>query len=387
MILNKNIKFIGLASLLLLSATACKKEGCMDVLATNYNEEAKKDDGSCIYPTFEAPNTYTFTDGSGNNTVSYTGQIERLDQLTEMATYVKSGKEAVLSVAVMDAMFQNTGNNGGGNFTFTSTKQLRDKCLATDTAMFNTYFDELATASLSFSETASSGQAGTLTTGTSTYLFASNGMEYAQLIEKGLMGAVFLNQALNVYFGDSKMDVDNSTVVNSSGGEYYTAMEHHWDEAFGYFGAPIDFPTNVSNLRFWAKYCNTQNANLGSNAQLMNAFLKGRAAIAQKQELTIRDEQILIIRKAWEKLSASQAVSYLQEAKANFGTDNAKFLHSLSEAYAFILCLKYVPLETRLITYPQIETLLEENIGNDFWALSLVDLNTAISTLEGIYSL
>ena len=359
----------------------------MDVLATNYNEEAKKDDGSCIYPTFEAPNTYTFTDGSGNNTVSYTGQIERLDQLTEMATYVKSGKEAVLSVAVMDAMFQNTGNNGGGNFTFTSTKQLRDKCLATDTAMFNTYFDELATASLSFSETASSGQAGTLTTGTSTYLFASNGMEYAQLIEKGLMGAVFLNQALNVYFGDSKMDVDNSTVVNSSGGEYYTAMEHHWDEAFGYFGAPIDFPTNVSNLRFWAKYCNTQNANLGSNAQLMNAFLKGRAAIAQKQELTIRDEQILIIRKAWEKLSASQAVSYLQEAKANFGTDNAKFLHSLSEAYAFILCLKYVPLETRLITYPQIETLLEENIGNDFWALSLVDLNTAISTLEGIYSL
>ena len=183
------------------------------------------------------------------------------------------------------------------------------------------------------------------------------------------------------------MDVDNSTVVNSSGGEYYTAMEHHWDEAFGYFGAPIDFPTNVSNLRFWAKYCNTQNANLGSNAQLMNAFLKGRAAIAQKQELTIRDEQILIIRKAWEKLSASQAVSYLQEAKANFGADNAKFLHSLSEAYAFILCLKYVPLETRLITYPQIETLLEENIGNDFWALSLVDLNTAISTLEGIYSL
>jgi hypothetical protein len=360
------MKFIGLTSLLLLSTTACKKEGCIDVLATNYNEEAKKDDGSCIYPTFEIPTTYVFADASGNNTVSYSGQIERLDQLTELATYVKSGKEAVLSAAVMDAMFQNTGNNGGGNFTFTSTKQLRDKCLATDTAMFGAYFDELAAASLSFSETASSGQAGTLTTGTSTYLFAANG---------------------NVYFGDSKMDVDNSTAVNSSGGEYYTAMEHHWDEAFGYFGAPIDFPTNVSNLRFWAKYCNSQNATLGSNAQLMNAFLKGRAAIAQKQELTIRDEQILIIRKAWEKLSASQAVSYLQEAKANFGTDNAKFLHSLSEAYSFILCLKYVPLETRLITYPQIETLLEENIGNDFWAVSLLDLNTAISTLEGIYSL
>jgi hypothetical protein len=31
----------------------CKKEGCTDVTATNYNEEAKKDDGSCIYPVDE----------------------------------------------------------------------------------------------------------------------------------------------------------------------------------------------------------------------------------------------------------------------------------------------------------------------------------------------
>lgn len=37
-----------------LSTTAsCKKEGCTDVNAINYNEEAKKDDGSCEYPTDE----------------------------------------------------------------------------------------------------------------------------------------------------------------------------------------------------------------------------------------------------------------------------------------------------------------------------------------------
>ena len=80
MILNKNIKFIGITSLLLLSTTACKKEGCMDVLATNYNEEAKKDDGSCIYPTFEVPTTYAFTDASGNNisTISYTTKDKNL---------------------------------------------------------------------------------------------------------------------------------------------------------------------------------------------------------------------------------------------------------------------------------------------------------------------
>ena len=30
--------------------TSCKKEGCIDVNANNYNVEAKKDDASCTYP-------------------------------------------------------------------------------------------------------------------------------------------------------------------------------------------------------------------------------------------------------------------------------------------------------------------------------------------------
>ena len=32
-----------------LSATSCKKKGCMDLEASNYNKEAKKDDGTCVY--------------------------------------------------------------------------------------------------------------------------------------------------------------------------------------------------------------------------------------------------------------------------------------------------------------------------------------------------
>lgn len=34
----------------MLIITGCKKEGCTDSNATNYNSEAKKNDGSCIYP-------------------------------------------------------------------------------------------------------------------------------------------------------------------------------------------------------------------------------------------------------------------------------------------------------------------------------------------------
>lgn len=372
--------FIG--SLLLISS--CKKKGCTDENALNYNAEAKKDDGSCTL--LNIPTTYTFTDEAGNNTVSYQGQTERLNQLQELTAYLKSGTTETLTIDVLTAMFANVGGNGAGNFTFTSSKQLKDKCFASDVSLFETYFEEQVTASVDYMETATSGQAGTLSSGTSIYLFAANGMEYAQVIEKGLMGAVFMNQALAVYFGSEKMNVDNNSAEDPENGDYFTTMEHHWDEAFGYFGAPTDFPSNTSDLRFWAKYCNAQNANLNSNSILMNAFLKGRAVISQKADISLRDEAIKTIQLTWEKLAASQAKTYLEEAKSNFGVDNAKFLHELSEAYAFILCLKYVPLETRVISYTTIDSLLNTDLGTDFWSITLVNLNTAIAKLNSTYS-
>jgi len=377
----KKIGYLILATTFI--TASCNKKGCTDSEALNYNEKSKKDDGTCTYFVLEVPATYSFTDGT-NNTVSYSGQTERLDQMTEMTTYMKTGTTSVISYSVLTDMFSNTGGNGNGNFSFTSAKKLQDKCLAADTSLFIDYMDSLVLASQSFAIVAADGQAGTLTSGTSTYLFGANGMEYVQVIEKGLMGAVFMYQATNVYFGSDKMSADNTTAVDATGGEYYTAMEHHWDEAFGYFGVPVDFPTNITGIRFWGKYCNTRDAQLGCNAVMMNSFKRGRAAISQ-DKLEIRDEEILNLRKMWEKISAAQAVAYLEEAKIYFGTDNAKFLHVLSEAYAFIMSLKYVPLETRVITYAQIDDLLTNTIGTDFWAVTQVDLTNAINTIEGIY--
>jgi len=60
------------------------------------------------------------------------------------------------------------------------------------------------------------------------------------------MGACLYYQATSVYMGASKMDVDNETIVPGEG----TAMQHHWDEAFGYFSVPKDFPLNKSGLFF-----------------------------------------------------------------------------------------------------------------------------------------
>lgn len=369
-----------------LGFTACKKKGCMDEAALNYSKEAKKSDNSCVYGALvNVPTTYLFKDAKGNNTVNYEGQTERLNQLSELSSYMKSGTSHVLDYLQLTNMFENFGGDGGGSFTFTSSKQLKDKCFPVDVSKYEGYMQELTIASADFANEASAGQAGVISSGASTYLFAANGIEYAQLIEKGLMGAVFMYQATHVYFGSDKMNADNTTPEDPGAGKYYTKKEHHWDEAFGYFDAPIDFPTNKDGLRFWAKYCNNTDTRIGSNKKMMNAFLKGRALISQGYSQELIMEQVSIIQKTWEQISAAQAINYLEGARTNFGSDNAKFLHQLSEAYGFILCLKYAPLDSRVITYSEIEELLETTIGNNFWSVTNTDLTNAINKLNAIY--
>lgn len=379
---NPNIKVIAIALLAIVSVTSCKKKGCTDPAAYNYSSEAKKDDGSCSYDSpYTIPSTYDFTDVNGNNTVNYSGQTERLNQLREMVVLMKSATSAIVYPEDLKAMFANTGGNGNGNFSFTSTKQLKDKCFSVDQALFETWMDKLALASVSFSSQAADGQAGVLTSGTSTYLFDENGKEYLQFIEKGLMGAVFMNQALNVYFVE-EINVDNTTAVDVVNGKYYTEMEHHFDEAFGYFGVDIDFPTTIPN-DFWGKYCNNQNAILNSNADMMSNFRKGRAAITNNY-LTDRDKAITAISKEWEEISAFQAKKYLQDAIGFFGNDDAKYLHALSEAYAFSWNLRYAPEATRRFT-PTAHTSLMNLYKSNFWEMTIADLNAIISELDAKY--
>ena len=363
---------------------SCKKEGCTDIAATNYNDEAEKDDNSCIYAepivSYTIPTTYAFTDDSGVSTVNYSGQTERLNQLREMVVYMKTATSTSVTSQKLKDMFANTNGNGNGAFSFTSTKQLKDKCFAIDQPLFENFMDSIALVSQDFSQTASSGQAGKLITlDNKTYLYSQNGIEYLQLIEKGLMGAVFMNQALNSYFSSTKMNVDNTTNVV---GTNYTTMEHHWDEAFGYFGVESNFPS-VIPTDFWGKYSNSVNLNIASNTSMMDNFLKGRAAISNNI-LADRDASIVEIRTMWEKISAQQAINYLTDAANSFGSDQAKLLHVLSEAYAFTLCLRYAPLETRKLSNAELDAILAK-FGTNFWNISLLKINEIKADLDAKY--
>ena len=373
----------------ILLITACKKKGCIDPSADNYDPDAEKDNATCVYSGLELPSTYAFVDSNGNSTVSYTGQTERLDQMDELMTYIRSGNANTLDAQIMNDMFSNTGGNGNGNFSFTSTKELLNKCFATDTGLIQGYFTEIATASVDHPFLAEPGLAGTYnsSTGTETYLLNSGGIEYAEVIEKTIMGAVFMYQATQVYLGDEKMNADNTMAVDPGAGEYYTEMEHHWDEAFGYFGVPINFPSTTLGIRYWGVACNETGSS--NNTRMMNHFKRGRAAIVAVDYFT-RNNEIESIIERWEEIAAENAYLQIREAKSEHNDDflllTGEYFHALSMAYGYIQSLKYLPVSTRKISYTQIEALLDDKIGNNFWNTTWTSLDEAEDELDNIYN-
>lgn len=77
-----------LASAGLVLATSCKKEGCTDPAANNYDEKAKKDDGSCTYT---VTNWYTEVTYNGETYRQLPSHITSNQTLTADAKWMLSG--------------------------------------------------------------------------------------------------------------------------------------------------------------------------------------------------------------------------------------------------------------------------------------------------------
>jgi len=326
---------------------------------------------------YDVPDTYNFEN------VDYSGQTTRLNMMEEMTAYMKTGNEgAVLDAEKLKNMYANTGDAFDDDALNSASKDLKTKTFSLDQSLFEEYMDLIAEASQSAGQTGSNGTAGLVTSndGAKTYLLAANGFEYTQLIEKGLMGACFYYQATAVYLDEERIGsaVDNTEVTDGKG----TDMEHHWDEAFGYLGVPADFPSTTEGARFWGKYSNGRDALLGTNEALMDAFTKGRAAISAK-DMDTKNEMIPVIRENWEKVAAGTAIHYINSALGSF-SDDALRSHTLSEAYAFTLALKYNP--DRIISTEQINEIFEL-IGDNLYEVSSDDLNTAKDKLADWYEM
>lgn len=358
------------SALLIAGITSCKKEKTEESTPT------------------QTKTTFTF-ERNGVTTVDYSGQTTRLAMLSEMVSYIKGQitNNAIIDAEKLKEMYAGTGfTNPELN---TSGKQLKDKTNINEILYFEKAIDSLAANSLNINNIASIGNSGVMVNGEKKYLVDANGVEWLQLFEKGLMGAVFYYQSVGSQVGYlDKIELDdNATIVD---GQNYTIMEHHFDEAFGYFGVPTNFPT-VIPTEFWGKYCNAQDANISSNS-IMTNFIAARQAIVEN-DMTSRDAQVSQIMEKWEKISASQALTYLESFKTNISGNPSAAYHALSEAYTFIYNLKFSNIDTRKLTSTQVNdllVLLSKNINTgdiNFYNISISDVNTVITSLKSAYGL
>ncbi len=340
--------------------------------------------------TVNTPSTYDFT-RNGMSTVSYSGQTDRLNQVAEMKSYIQdaTNNKTKISEQTLIDMFENTGGNANGNFSFSSTKQLSNKTFDADRQDFLDMFKKADDASDSAMATisAKNGSPGVLTRSNGkVVLLDANGHEFTQELEKGLMGATFYYQIVNVYLTDDKIgSAINNTDLKE--GKNYTAMEHHMDEAFGYYGAPEDFTSNYAgtiNLRYWPKYSGNFDATTPLIDEIMNPFKRARQAIVEKK-YDVKDAEVIKLNEAFEVLIAATTIHYINESLSS--PTDADRLHVLSEAYYFLKAFRYSNFNHRKLSQSEVDEMLNIQFGDNLWEVETAGLNTIKTKLSKTYGL
>ena len=289
----------------------------------------------------------------------YTGQLERLAMLTELKAYAKTAHDgAALDSSRLAAMYL---NDAGAGFQGSYEKNLGSKTFELHRDRFYNYFGQLDRLSV-IGAAATANAAGLHTTldQENTYLLADNGVEYLQVVEKGLMAACFYYQAHSVYLSDQRMRADNTEPAFGAS----TARAHYFDEAFGYFGVPPDFPTDTDGVKFWGDYCNDRDRLLGTNT-IMESFLTGRAAIVAGDE-SAQSAAVNSIKQRWELTAAGSAIHYLNLALLH-APDPARRAHDLTEAIAFAQAIGYG--DGGSLGLQRIDELVETLAGSATWPL------------------
>ncbi|HTB53094.1 MAG TPA: DUF4856 domain-containing protein [Ferruginibacter sp.] len=280
---------------------------------------------------FPYPTTYSFPDAN------FTTQQNVLDTIDQLMAAINQGNTAntVVDTAAVKTFFNNN---------------LIALCIPAAQTDILRYIDSVGL----FSHSTVPGIKGTAgvsvspITPDSTYLFSDSGFVYSELAKTALMEGLIAYQIERVYLGDSvNISIDT------------TAMKGVWDAAFGYYGVPVDFPTNKTGLRYWGYYSNLLDTTLNSNATIMNNFLIGRAATDNNYIQTspalvngtsyaaITDAENIIL--AFDNLIAGVAIHELTEAHLNDSLGDPVIARAdLSRSWGFLNSLNYnvSPLKT-----------------------------------------
>lgn len=216
---------------------------------------------------------------------------------------------------------------------------------------------------------------------------SATGLDYQQLVQKFLLGAIAFSQGADDYLDDT--DAGKGLLASNAtadDGAAYSALEHAWDEGFGYFGAAQDYAAYtddeiasaggrddwqglhdsngdgaidlISEVN-WGASVNAAKRDRGAveptdfSGQAFAAFRAGRALIARVDgELDATQMQTLkghrdVAVDAWEKAIAATVVHYINDVLQDMAAeadyvflDHAKHW---SELKGFALSLQFNP--------------------------------------------
>lgn len=319
--------------------------------------------------TIDNPATYAFT-RDGASTVSFSGQTTRLEMATELITAMTNSET---SLVALNEMYSNQTASGGDADPFSnselneSTKSIKSKVAdsndffsanTAESSIIKNQFSSWIEAQVSevfpnWNELAEVGKSGQIADGSSVRYINGKGLEYNQAVNKGLIGALMVDQMLNNYLSPSVLDEADNIEQNNAGtvvdGNSYTNMEHKWDEAYGYlFGLATDEAEPLKTLgedSFLNKYLSRVEDDsdfAGIASTVFEAFKLGRAAIVAGDYDT-RDKQADIIIEEISKVIAIRSVYYLQQGKLALESNNlGAAFHDLSEGFGFIYSLRFI---------------------------------------------
>lgn len=336
---------------------------------------ACSDNGGNNKTELEVPALYEFS-RDGQSTVAFSGQTTRILMAEELASELSDFGS--MDKTTLLEMFRHEAADGSDANPFSSDalnaaddKQIKSKVAAsydfknvfastTQSEQIKALFEEWIEAQVdeidaNYNQAASAGVPGQVVDGDGARYVNGEGLEFNQLVVKGLIGALMTDQALNNYLSTNVLDEGQNRENQINGvteeGKSYTTMEHKWDEAYGYFYGTAQNPANPnptlgSDDSFANKYLARVEGDpdfAGIAETVFEAFKTGRAAIVAG-DFETRNEQANIIREEISKMIAVRAVYYLQAGKRFLHGSNQNIgggFHALSEGYGFIYSLQF----------------------------------------------
>ncbi|WP_205510180.1 DUF4856 domain-containing protein [Longitalea arenae] len=300
-----------------------------------------KDDDA---PSYTVPGTYNF------DNAEFAEATASVNMWQGFQFYLGRGATRQLSQDTVNYLWNNTNNAFTAEFisNLPNTPQQLNASgfnLASrtaDAAIIKALADSMVKISQFYNTAGSEGKAGKQ----GNRIFNHAGIEFNQLVAKGMMGAMVLSKVIQHL--DAAANADNNTVTPGKG----TAMQHEWDMAFGYVGIATDYDTSKAYASTDPKrplaiggYFAERGKYIKAGGIVFEAFRKGRAAIAAK-DYQGRDAAAATIKEFLEKTIAAACYHYVTSPQAK--TNKSDQLHELSEGCGFVIALNYRPANSKL---------------------------------------